>query len=61
MEEKLAILDAIVISLLYLFGFVAAVNVARTVGESWAALNLPLLGIMAAGGGVWALIRKRFG
>lgn len=59
MGGKIEILDAIVIGALYLSGFAVAVNYARSVGESWATLTLPALGIMAAGGGIWYLIRKK--
>ncbi len=59
MGEKIVVLDAIVIGVLYLSGFAAAVNYARAVGESWATLNLPALGIMAVGGIAWHFIRRR--
>ena len=60
MGEKIVVLDVVVIAALYLFGFSAAVKYAREVGESWVALNLPAMGIMGAGEGLWLFIRKRF-
>ena len=60
MGEKIVVLDVVVIAALYLFGFSTAVKYAREVGESWVALNLPVLGIMAMGGAVWYSVRKRF-
>ena len=60
MGEKIVFFDVAVIAALYLFGFSAAVKYAREVGESWVALNLPVLGIMGAGEGLWLFIRKRF-
>ena len=59
MGEKIIILDVIVMGTLYLYGFATAVKYAAEIGETWTALNLPTLGIMAVDGGIWFFIRKR--
>ena len=58
---KLAGLDAVVIILLYLLGFRLGAGYAATVGESWLTLNLPILGVIVVGEGLWFIIRGWIG
>ena len=61
MKSHLSLADVAVIILLYLLGFRLGAGYAATVGESWLTLNLPILGVIVVGEGLWFIIRRWIG
>ena len=61
MKSHLSLVDVAVIILLYVIGFRLGAGYAATVGESWLTLNLPILGVIVVGEGLWFIIRRWIG